>query len=92
MIFFLSQLYLKTRLHLSRKDCNCSEKKIQRNSEKAQEECHTFCKILGTVPTCLGEAEAAEDLLVPRRSSGLCCTAYTLYTQGSFLPLKLSHL
>lgn len=54
-----------------RQDCICREKArlqpqwkktMQRSSEKAQEECHALYKILGTISTCLGEAEAAEDL------------------------------
>lgn len=91
----MSQLHLETRLHLPRSDeiaTTVKKKPMQRNSEKTQQGCHTFYRILGTIPTCLGEAEAAEDLPCSQQVKWTVLYRVTLHTQGSFFPLQLPHL
>lgn len=85
-----------------RQDCTCQEmmrlqpqcrknqcREIQRKHSK---DVTHFIGSWGQFPPVWVKVKQQRICHVPNRSSGLCCTGYTLHTQGSFFPLQLSHL
>lgn len=74
-------------------DCNRSEKKQCREIQRKHSKDVThFIGSWGQFPPVWVKLRQQSICHVPNRSSGLCCTGYTLHTQGRFLPLQLSHL